>query len=173
MRGWWRWTILPGIMASAANFTALSAQATPAGQGGADVCALATDEEFQRAQGINPQIGIIPNEPTATEMAWGPHCDYSEGSIDLFTKKSPSDELERVLGLTNASKQRTPVQGLGERAFFTEVYPDDKYRRRGLLAVFLGPRIVTFTMDPEGEEPLSATRPKLEQLAKLVLPRVK
>ena len=175
MRGWLRWTVLRGIMASALCSTALSAQATPAGQGGAasDVCSLASEEEFQRAHGINPQIGIIPNEPTATEMVWGPHCDYSDGSIDLFTKKSPGDELERVLGLTKASKQRTAVQGLGERAFFTEIYPEDEYRRRGFLAVFLGPRIVTFSMDPQGDEPLAATRPKLEQLAKLVLPRVK
>jgi hypothetical protein len=171
MHEWWKWTIGPALMASAVCSTALTAQGAPSAA--SDVCSLASEEEFQRAHGINPQIGFIPNEPTATEMVWGPHCDYSDGSIDLFTKKSPSDELERVLGLTNASKQRTPVQGLGERAFFTEVYPDDQYRRRGLLAVFLGSRIVSFTMDPEGDEPLSATRPKLEQLAKLVLPRVK
>ena len=50
---------------------------------------------------------------------------------------------------------------------------DDQYRRRGLLAVFLGPRIVSFTMDPQGDEPLETTRPKLEGLAKLVVPRVK
>ena len=66
-----------------------------------------------------------------------------------------------------------PVQGLGDRAFFTTVYPDDQYRRRGFLAVFLGPRIVTLSMDPQASEPLEATRPKLEALAKLVLPRLK
>ena len=48
--------------------------------------------------GINPAIGIIPGgPPVLTEMVWGPHCDYSPGSIDLFTKKSPEAELERVL----------------------------------------------------------------------------
>jgi hypothetical protein len=151
--------------------TTLTAQAAPAG--GNDVCSLATDEEFQKAHGINPAIGMIPSTPVATQMVWGPHCDYSHGSIDLFTTKSPSSELERVLKLTNGGKQRAPVQGLGQRAFFTTVYPEDQYRRRGFLAVFLGPKIVTFSMDPEGDEPLETTRPKLEGLAKLVVPRVK
>ena len=65
------------------------------------------------------------------------------------------------------------MQGLGQRAFFTTVYPDDKYRRRGFLAVFLGDRILAISMDPQGDEPLEATRTKLEGLAKLVLPRLK
>jgi hypothetical protein len=144
--------------------------ASPAGD---DVCSLATDEEFQKAHGINPAIGMIPSTPVKTEMVWGPHCDYSHGSIDLFTTKSPSSELERVLKLTNGGKERASVQGLGKSAFFTTVYPEDQNRRRGFLAVLLGSKIVTFSMDPEGDEPLETTRPKLEGLAKLVVPRVK
>ena len=170
MRGWWRWTV-GGMMATAVCFGPLAAQAAPAA--GSDVCSLASSEEFQQAQGVDARIGIIPDDPVATEMVWGPHCDYSPGSIDLFTKKTPSAELDRVLTLTKAVKQRDPVKGLGDRAFFTVVYPDDQYRRRGFLAVFMGPKVVTFSMDPKGDEPVEATRPKLEGLAKLVLPRVK
>ncbi len=77
-----------------------------------------------------------------------------------------------MLELTKADKQRVPVQGLGQRAFFTVIYRGDEYRERGFLAVFDGPRIVTFSMDPYRDEPLEATRPKLERLAKLVLPRL-
>jgi hypothetical protein len=157
------------MLAGAVCATALSAQAAPE----SDVCSLATEVEFQKAQGINPAIGIIPMDPPVlTEMVWGPHCDYSPGSIDLFTKKSPQAELDRVLELMEGGKQRAPVQGLGKPAFFTTIYPDDKYRRRGLLAVSLGSRILTISMDPPGDEPLEATRPKLEGLAKLVLPRL-
>jgi len=175
MRGWMRRRVGPGLIAGAAWSTALGAQAAPAGKGGSasDVCSLATDEEFQKAQGINPAIGIIPNTPEATQMVWGPHCDYSTGAIDLFTEKSPSAELERVLGLTKASKQRDPVQGLGQRAFFTVVYPGDEYRERGFLAVFHGPRIVAVSMDPRGDDAPETTRPKLEALGKLVLSRLK
>ena len=174
MREWMRRTVGLGLIAGAVWSTALGAQAAPAGKGGSgsDVCSLATEAEFQQAQGIDPRIGIIPNTPVATQMVWGPHCDYSPGSIDLFTEKTPSAELERVLGLTKATKQRDPVQGLGQRAFFTVIYPDDQYRRAGFLAVFMGPRLVTFSMDPPGDDTPESTRPRLEALAKLVLPRL-
>ena len=65
------------------------------------------------------------------------------------------------------------MQGLGRSAFFTTIYPDDKYRRRGLIAISLGDRILAISMDPSGDEPLDTTRPKLEGLAKLVMARVK
>ena len=106
-------------------------------------------------------------------MVWGPHCDYSGGSIDLFTKKSPPEELERVLTLTKAEKQRAPVPGLGQKAFFTVVYPDGQYRRAGLLAVFAGPKILTITMNAHQDKVAAETRPRLESLAKLVLSRLK
>jgi hypothetical protein len=175
MRECWRWMVGPAMMASALYSATLTAQAAPPGGGnsGSGVCSLATSEEFQRAHGINPQIGLLPDDPVATEMVWGPHCDYADGSIDLFTKKTPSAELDRVLTLTKGGKQRVPVQGLGQRAFFTDIYPDDQYRRRGLLAVFLGPRIVTISMDVDEGQTIKSTRPKLEGLAKLVLPRLK
>jgi hypothetical protein len=157
----------PALMASVVCSTELTAQAA-----WTDACALASNEEFQRAYGINPQIGIIPNTPEQTEMVWGPHCDYTAGSITLFTKKTPSSELDRVLGMANAGNQRVPVQGLGDRAFFTVIYPDDKYRRAGLLAVFVGSRIVSFTMDADEDKRAEETQPKLESLAKLALPRL-
>jgi hypothetical protein len=170
MRGWWKWAVAPGMMAMAVCPAALTAQAAD----GSDLCLLVTDEEFQKAQGINPAIGIIPSDPPVlTMMKWGPHCDYSPGSIDLFNSKSPEAELDRVLELTKGGKQRVPVQGLGQRAFFTTTYPDDRYRRRGLLAIYLGDRILAITMDPPGDDPLETTRPKLEGLAKLVMPRLK
>jgi len=68
---------------------------------------------------------------------------------------------------------RQPVSGLGQRAFFTVIYPDDENRRRGFLAVYAGPRIVTFSMDAHANESIEATRPRLESLARLVLPRLK
>jgi hypothetical protein len=148
----------------------------PAGQRASaqNVCSLATSAEFNQAYEDKSGVPDISSDPMATDMSWGPHCDYSGGSIDLFQTKPPGEELERVLGLVGASKQpRQPVPGLGQRAFFTIIYPDDKYRRRGFLAVYAGPRIVAFSMDPQANEAIEATRPRLERLAKLVLPRLK
>ena len=164
-----------GLIAGAVWSTALGAQAAPADKGGSasNVCALATDAEFQEAQGINPAIGLIPNDPEATQMVWGPHCDYSTGAIDLFTEKAPSAQLEHVLDVAKAVKKRDPVQGLGDRAFFTVIYPGDQYRERGFLAVFQGSRIVTLSLDPKANDAPETTRPKLEGLTKLVLSRLK
>ena len=136
----------------------------------ANVCTLSTSEEFQRAYGIHPQIGLLPDTPEFTAVSWGQHCDFANGAIDLFTS---SKELDRVLGLTKALKERAPVPGLGKRAFFTVVYPGDPYRERGLLAIDTGSRLLAISMDRKEGEPVATTRPKLEGLAKLVLPRVR
>ncbi len=174
MRGRWTWKVGFGRMAGMTCAIAFVAQAASAQAAASiDPCTLATNEEFQRAYGVDPRIGIIPSTPELTQMNWGPHCDFSAGSIDLFTTKSPSAELDRVLGLMNATKQRAPVSGLGKRAFFTVIYPDDEYRRRGLLAIDTGSHLVSISMDERAGETIETTRPKLEGLAKLLLPRLK
>ena len=119
----WRWRIGPALAASVVCSTGLAAQAS-----WTKACSVLTSEEFQRAYGINPQIGIIPDDPTETEMAVGPHCDISRGSITLFTKKAPSADLDGMLKATKADKQ-VPVQGLGDKAVFTVIYPDDDIGR--------------------------------------------
>src|SRR6476646_6204322 len=131
----------------------LMMQAGPTAQraSGQNVCALATSAEFNQAYEDKSGVPDISSDPMATDMSWGPHCDYSGGSIDLFQTKPQDAELDRVLALMEAGKQpRLPVSGLGQRAFFTIIYPDDQYRRRGFLAVYAGPRIVTFSMDGQG-----------------------
>jgi hypothetical protein len=174
MCGWWIWIAGPVRVAGLACALAFAAQAAAAqAVATIDPCSLATNEEFQRAYGVDPRIGIIPSTPELTQMNWGPHCDFSDGSIDLFTTKSPGAELDRVLGLMEASKQRTPVSELGKRAFFTEIYPSDKYRHRGLLAIDTGSHLLAISMDVREGEPGGTTRPKLESLAKQVLPRLK
>ena len=154
----------------------LTLQAAPAGQpeSGQKGCMLVTSAEFDQAYESDPRLRGMASDPMATDMSWGPHCDYDGGSIDLFQTKPPDKELDRVLGLMEAGKQpRLPVPGLGQRAFFTTIYPDDENRRRGFLAVYSGPRIVTFSMDGHANEAIEATRPRLERLARLVLPRLK
>ena len=175
MRGLWKWTVVPGMIANALGAGVLAAQGSSGRAGPAiDVCTLATDEEFQRAQGLHPQLGVLPADPPVlTMMTWGPHCDYGPGSIDLITHQSPKAELDRILKLMEGGKNRVPVAGLGKPAFFTTIYPDDKYRNRGLIAIDLGPRMLLVSMDARDTETTEATRPKLEPFAKLVLSRYK
>ena len=56
MRGWWIRAVAPAVMAAAVCPTELAAQAAA----DTDVCLLATEAEFQKAQGINPAIGSSP-----------------------------------------------------------------------------------------------------------------
>ena len=62
MREWMRWKVGLGLIAGAVWSTALGAQAAPAGKGGSgsDVCSLATEAEFQQAQGIDPGSASSP-----------------------------------------------------------------------------------------------------------------
>jgi hypothetical protein len=150
----------------------LALQQAPAGQPASaqNVCTLATSAEFDEAYEVDPNMRGFASDPMATDMSWGPHCDYDGGSIDLVQTR----ELDRLVELLEAGKQpRQPVAGLGQRAFFTTIYPDDENSRRGFLAVYTGPRVVAFSMMAHGHEAVEATRPRLERLAKLVLPRVK
>src|SRR5919112_4586051 len=149
MLGWWKRPVILGMTAAVVSSTPLLAQSA----GEPNVCTLVTDEEFQRAQGLHPQLGVLDlDPPTLTPMGWGPHCDYSPGSIDLITHQSPAAELDRILKLMEGGKQRDPVPGLGKPAFFTTIYPDDKYRSRGLIAITVGPRILLVSMDTKDKE---------------------
>ena len=78
-----------------------------------------------------------------------------------------------MLKNADAKATRVPVQGIGDKAFFMVPYPNDPYRRLGLLAVYAGPRVLQLTLDANGKEPIETTRPRLEKLARLVLPRLR
>jgi hypothetical protein len=103
----------------------------------------------------------------------GSHCDYDGGSIRVYQGASAAANFESTLKAFGAEKApKTPINGIGDRAIFIIPYPDDPYKRRGLLAVYAGPRVIQLTLDAKGGEPIEATRPRLERLARLVLPRV-
>ena len=65
------------------------------------------------------------------------------------------------------------MAGIGDRAYFIIPYPNDQYKRLGLLAVHSGSDVVQLIFDANGDEPIEATRPRLEKLARLVLPRLR
>jgi hypothetical protein len=152
----------------------LAMRAAPAGKPAAsfDACALATNAEVSEIAAEKPEIAKFWDAPTTS--LGGVQCEYSGGSIRVYFGKTPGAELDATLKNFQADKQpRVPVQGIGDRAFFMIPMPDNKYNRLGLLAVYAGPRVLQLTLDAQGDEPIEATRPRLERLAKLVLPRLK
>lgn len=150
-----------------------AATAGTAGSAGTrlDACTLATNAEVARIAEERPEIAQYWSAPVSS--FGGSHCDYDGGSIRVYQGRSAAADFEGTLRAVGADKApRTPVSGIGDRAYFLIPYPDDPYKRLGLLAVHTGPRVVQLTFDAKGGEPIEATRPRLERLALLVLPRL-
>jgi hypothetical protein len=137
-----------------------------------DACTLATNAEVSEIAEEKPEFAKY--WPAPETSFGGAHCDYGGGSIRVYQGKAPAADLESTLKAFKAEKApRVPVHGVGENAFFMIPMPDDKYNRLGLLAVYAGPRVVQLTLDARGDEPIEATRPRLERLAGLILPRLR
>lgn len=153
---------------------ASSTASAGAGTNGAplDACTLASNAEVSRIAEAQPEIAKYWSAPTAS--FGGSHCDYDGGSIRVYRGKNAAASLESTLKSFKADNQaRVPVSGVGDKAFFMVPFPGDKYKRLGLLVVHAGPDVLQLTLDSHGEEPVEATRPRLEQLARLVLPRLR
>ena len=151
-----------------------SAATAAAGSAGApiDACLLATNAEVAKAAEERPEIARHWSAPTAS--FGGEHCDYDGGSIRVYQGKFAAKNFESTLKALGADKApKTTVSGIGDKAYFLIPYPDDQYKRLGLLAVHAGSRVVQLTLDANGNEPIEATRPRLENLARLVVPRLK
>jgi hypothetical protein len=150
------------------------AGSSSAARGGApfDACALATNAEVSEIAEEKPEIAKFWSAPTAS--LGGSHCDYDGGSIRVYQGKAPAADFDATLKTFKADKEpRVPVGGIGDKAFFMIPMPYDKYNRLGLLAVYAGSRVVQLTLDANGNERIAATQPRLERLAKLVLPRLR
>lgn len=136
-----------------------------------DACTLATNEEVGRISETPAQFAQHWSAPASS--FGGSHCDFEGGSIRVFQGKSAAASFESTLKLYKAEKApRTAVSGIGDKAYFLIPFPDDQYRRLGLLAVHSGPSILQLILDAQPGEPIEATRPRLEELARLVLPRL-
>ena len=148
------------------------AAAGSAGSGASlDVCTLATNAEVAQAAEEPPELAQYWSAPVAS--LGNSHCDYGGGSIRVYQGKNAAASFESTLKAFKAEKApKTPVSGIGDRAYFMIPYPDDQYKRLGLLAVHTGSRVVQFILDARGTEPIEATRPRLERLAQLVVPRL-
>ena len=137
-----------------------------------DACTLATNAEFSQIAEARPDIAQYWSAPTAS--FGGSHCDYDGGSIRVYRGKGAAAALESTLkSFTADQKPKVPVSGIGDKAFFTIPFPDDKYKRLGLLVAYAGSDVLQLTLDAQGDEPIDATRPRLERLARLVLPRLR
>ena len=137
-----------------------------------DACLLATNAEVSQIAEERPEIAQYWSAPEAS--SGGSNCQYAGGSIQVYHGKAAGAALESMLTAVKADKlPRVPVNGIGDKAFFMIPKPNDKYNRFGLLAVYTGPRVLRLILDAQGDEAIEATKPRLERLARLVLPRLR
>jgi hypothetical protein len=156
----------PGTGASGAVASRAGSASAPL-----DACTLATNAEVSQAAEERPEIAQYWSAPVAS--FGGSHCDYDGGSIRVYQGKAAAASLASTLKAFGAEKApKTPVSGIGDQAYFMIPYPNDQYKRLGLLAVHAGPRVLQLMLDAHGSEPIETTRPRLEKLARLVLPRL-
>ncbi|MGE0443319.1 MAG: hypothetical protein AB7L66_17105 [Gemmatimonadales bacterium] len=136
-----------------------------------DACALATKEEVARIAAIPAQFAQNLSVPESQLDGW--RCEFDGGSIQVYRGKSAEADFADMLKRMKVGHEpRTAVSGLGDRAFFMIPYPNDKYRRLGLLAVYQGSTILQLTIDANTGEELTVTKPRLQTLARLTLPRL-
>jgi len=153
----------PGTTSASGGATAASAAL--------DACLLATNAEVSRIAEEKPEFAAMWSAPMTAYG--GAHCQYGGGTIRVYQGKGPAAALEGMLKAFKADQEpRVPVPGLGDKAFFMIPKPNDRYNRFGLLAVYAGPRVLQLTLDARGEEPITATQPRLVRFAQLVLPRL-
>ena len=173
MHGKWQSQAISFVSASVALATVLAAQSAPTANRGQtlDACALATNAEVVQVAEEKPELAGLWQDPEP--VLGGKRCEYSGGSIEVYDGATAAADLERSLKTFQVDKEpRTPVSGIGSRAFFMIPYPGDDNRNLGLLAVYAGQRVLALTLDAHNREPVTATRPRLERLAKLVLARL-
>ena len=159
---------------AAVRLIELAMRTAPAAQSAAsfDACQLATNAEVSQIAEEKPQIAKFWSAPEAS--FGGAHCQYDGGSIQVYSGKGSAAAFEATLKAWKADKEpKAPVAGIGDKAFFMIPVPNNEYNRIGLLAVYAGPRVLQLVLDAQGDEPIEATRPRLERLARLVLPRLR
>ena len=158
---------------AAVRVIALAMRAAPAAKSTAsfDACQLATNAEVSQIAEERPEFAKFWSAPEAS--FGGAHCQYDGGSIQVYHGKASAAALESNLKAFKADKEpRVPVQGVGDKAFFMIPMPNNEYNRFGLLAVYAGDRVLQLVLDAQGDESIEATKPRLERLARLVLPRL-
>lgn len=160
-----------GMRAAPGGQTASAGAAADPDAATFDACTLASNAEVAQVVEEKPELLKFWSAPRTSYG--GSHCDYGEGSLRVYAGKSAAADFESTLARFGLAKEpRVPVEGMGHKAFFMILYPEDENKRAGLLAVYPGARVLMLTLGPNGDELVAATRPRLERFAKLVLPRL-
>lgn len=117
-----------GLVASSAYslWAPLAAQSAGTEADPIDVCALVTHDEVKKLS--QDTLARFWTEPEATMVAGGSGCDYSGGHIRLYSGSTSEASWNGALKAWKQDAQpRTPLTGIGERAYLMYNKPRDQY----------------------------------------------
>jgi len=143
------------------------ARKVPAGS--VPACSLITRADVKAATGREP---LREPEP-AGQGGW--ICSVGTVELKLYTGANSWDAWESTLRNFKKDKEpRVPAAGLGERAYFLFLKPDNPSRdAAAILVAKSGEHTVVLSIDAAPGQAAEATRPALESLMKSVLARLR
>ncbi len=138
-----------------------------------DVCALVTHDEVKRLS--EDPMTKFWTEPEAMMLRSGSVCQYSGGVIYLFSGSNSEASWNGMLkSFKQASQPKTPLSGIGDRAYLMYGKPDNEYQDRPAFVVAtVGQHTVAVALFANGDEPVERVRPRVEALAKLLVPKLR
>ncbi len=141
--------------------------------GAPDVCGLVSHDEVKKLS-EDPMVKFW-TEPEVVQVTSGSGCQYSGGIIYLFSGSKSEANWNAFLKSWNQDAQpRTPLSGIGDRAYLMYEKPRNKYAgRHAVVVAAVGQQTVAVALEANGEEPVEKVRPRVEALAKLVVSKLR
>jgi hypothetical protein len=113
-----------------------------------NACSLLSSEEV--ASHITRGRSDIGEPPTATSHSGGKGfiCQYNHGQVGLWKAPNAEQNLEVFMKAWKADNaKRTPVSGVGDRAWIAFPVPENKYKDRvAFLVAHVGQQVVTVAL---------------------------
>jgi len=156
-----------------APLTAQSRGSGGAGLEAPDVCALVSHDQVKKLS--EDPMTKFWSEPEAMMLRGGSVCQYGGGVIYLFSGDNSEASWNGMLKAFKQDAQpRTPIGGIGDRAYLMYGKPQNEYQDRAAFVVAtVGRHTVAMALFANGDEPLERVRPRVEALARLVVPKLR
>jgi hypothetical protein len=163
--------LLVALMPAAAQLPRAQAEkelARKVPAGNIQACSVITRADVRKATGRDP---FVEPEPSG-QGGW--ICNVGIGELKLYSGPASWDAWESTLkGFKKDKEPQIPATGIGERAYFLYLKPENKYQSSvAFLVAKSGNHTLALSLDaPEGK-PAESMRPALESLMKTILARL-
>lgn len=136
-----------------------------------EACALVTKADFER---ITARTTYSEPEQMSLAGGAGSLCEFESGQLWLYPGDKSGELWKSVVkGFGNQDDPRTPVDGLGDRAYSFSPTPRNAYQDTGIfIVVTQGDTTFTVSVLTVADEPVESVRPLAMELARFVLAKL-